>query len=526
MNREVRIRVVDIAYAIAKRWKMIILLTLSCTVFGIVMTGVSRLQGRSMNYEITCSFAVAPQQADGMYLGNSQYPAYNDFLVAQDMADAAIYITKSEEVIKEALQNSGISASVETVQKNLTLSRFNETQIIEMTLDWSSRDDGVTLANAILAAAGTIMPETLKMGSVSVINPPEAVYTLGGTLSSYLWIVMTLIGLAAGIGTAVLDLVLRPTLLNLDDVENVLGIEITGVIPENALYYSVPEYKKTKDEFAHTNQDYISASYIVGNVLADEKAPRCFYVTSTTDGEGKTTAAANIAMALADMEKKVLLLDLNTRNPKLAEKFLEHPDYKHTINAYYHGEAGKQEAICHITGFLDLLPCAAGLRISDTLLDFIRKLSKDYDYVIMDTDSVEKHPEILRLNRVTSNVLFVIHHDLALLSDIQNSLERLTKSGANLIGAIVTGTQRTNVEAVRYAPAYQKEQEYPDLFSEEDSASENHPTSEEDIVPDEDMPMPSEQDSREKMEKDSTLLSDEDLKSALDKMGIQHDKKK
>lgn len=491
MNHDVRIRIVDIAYAIVKRWKLIVILTLSCMVFGFVMTGVSYMQGKSMNYEISCSFAVAPQQANGTYLGNSQYPSYNDFIVAQDMADAAIYVVESDQVITEAIQKSGVNAVVKTVKNNLTLTRYNETQIIEMNLTWSNKDNGIALANAILTVAGDKMPKTLKMGSISVINKPEAIHMMGGTVSSYLWIVMTLIGLVTGIGTAILDLVLRPTLLNLDDVENVLGIEITGVIPDDVAEYAVPEYQKSKEEFGHTNQEYLSASYIVNNVLADEKKPRCFYITSTIDGEGVTTTAVNMALALAEAEKKVLLLDLNTRNPKLAGHFLEHPDYRHTLNAYYHGEAGKQDAICHITGYLDLLPCQTGLRISDTLLDFIKTLAKDYDYVIIDAGPVEKHAEVLRINKVTPNVLFVIHHDMSILADIQDSLEKLIKSGANIIGAVVTGTQRTNVEAARHVTVYQPKHEYPDLFAKEDEEAGSTVVTD---TGDDDMPMPSAQD--------------------------------
>lgn len=516
MNHDVRIRIVDVIYAIAKRWKLIVMLTFSCMVFGFVMTGVSYMQGRSMNYEISCSFAVAPQQANGTYLGNSQYPSYNDFVVAQDMADAAIYVVGSDQVITEAIQKSGVSTGAKAVKNNLVLTRYNETQIIEMNLTWSNKDDGIALANAILAVAGDKMPKTLKMGSISVINTPEAIHMIGGSLSSYLWIVMTLIGLAAGVGTAILDLVLRPTLLNLDDVENVLGIEITGAIPNDAAYYAVPEYKKSKEEFGHTNQDYLSASYIVNNVLADEKKPRCFYITSTIDGEGTTTTAINMALALAEAEKKVLLLDLNTRNPKLAEHFLEHPDYRHTLNAYYRGEAGQQDAICHITGYLDLLPCQAGLRISDTLLGFIKTLTKDYDYVIIDADSVERHAEILRINKVTPNVLFVIHHDMSMLTDIQDNLEKLIKSGANIIGAVVTGTQRTNVEAARHVTVYQPKQEYPDLFAQEDENAGSAAVTDAD---EDEMPMPSEQEVEKK--ETGQLLSDEDVKGVLSKMGIK-----
>jgi len=62
-------------------------------------------------------------------------------------------------------------------------------------------------------------------------------------------------------------------------------------------------------------------------------------VTSAEDGEGKSTVAANLALQLSDMEKRTLLLDLNTRAPRLGGMFLQDLPYSRTLNALYKGES-------------------------------------------------------------------------------------------------------------------------------------------------------------------------------------------
>ena len=67
--------------------------------------------------------------------------------------------------------------------------------------------------------------------------------------------------------------------------------------------------------------EFPSAAYILQNRLGLKDETCSFYVTSAEEGEGKSTVAANLAVQLSDMEKKVLLVDLNTRNPRLGSMF-------------------------------------------------------------------------------------------------------------------------------------------------------------------------------------------------------------
>lgn len=75
------------------------------------------------------------------------------------------------------------------------------------------------------------------MGSVAVIDAPEAKYLMGGGSYASLWIIFSLLGLMAGVGMAVLELLMRPTLVNLKDVEDVLGLETLGNVPKDDGYF-------------------------------------------------------------------------------------------------------------------------------------------------------------------------------------------------------------------------------------------------------------------------------------------------
>ena len=99
----------------------------------------------------------------------------------QDMVDAASFVMKSNRVLQAALDSTGlVSVSTKDVYQNLEVSRYNETQVLQLTLSWNNADAGIRLMNAILDASRTILPETLMVGSVAVIDAPEAKYLMGG----------------------------------------------------------------------------------------------------------------------------------------------------------------------------------------------------------------------------------------------------------------------------------------------------------------------------------------------------------
>ena len=195
----VQIRVGDLLYAIGKRWKMILAFVLVGCGFGAALSGISYVQGNYTNYRINCSIAVTSQSETGNFTGNSSYFNPNDFYLAQDMVDAVGYVMKSERVLREAAESVRIvDPDPVAIARNLDIERYNETQIIEISLKWHDADTGIRLMNAILDTSREVLPKTLMVGSVSTIDEPQAEYIMGMGGLSHIWLITGVMGFIMG----------------------------------------------------------------------------------------------------------------------------------------------------------------------------------------------------------------------------------------------------------------------------------------------------------------------------------------
>lgn len=448
-NEEYQLRLTDMLHAVIKHRIKIIALTMIGLAVGIVLSIVSYTRGEiSKEYVITTSIAVTSVTEDGLFTTMSRNPNSVDIYLAENMVDSVIYVLKSDKLLNHAIDRMGIvGVSVNDITSHLTLKQYNETQIIEMTLYWRSAEEGVQILDAINQSASTVLIETLKIGGVSVVNSPTARYRVGGSVNASLWVYMALLGLVAGVGFSILKMLISPTLLSSKDLERKMGVMVLGEIPANKAYFSRKRSILIEDGSgigSDVNESFASAAHILQHMVGRD-GHTTMYITSSTQNEGKTCVAANLAVRLSDMEKKVLLIDFDVRNPSLGSVFLEKVDYVHSINALYRGDTTMEEAITTLTGYLDLLPAILERRelpLDDAMMDLVEKLAERYDYVLMDTAPVGRVADPMSLNRIAKNTLFVVKYDSTELADIQESLEKLDRSGAKIVGCIVNGVKK------------------------------------------------------------------------------------
>ena len=440
-----QLRVSDLLYVVKKRLVLIVICAMIGLIVGIALSVVSYLRGEmSKQYAITSAIAVTSQDKNGLFTAQSNNPNSTDIYLAENMVDSVIYVMKSDQTLNAAIERlSLLGISTKDISRNLSLNQYNDTQIIEMTLYWRSASEGVEILKAINAVSPGILVNTLKIGNVSVINEPTARYLIGGNLNAMLWIYMVILGAMLGIGFAVLELLLRPTLLKTEDMERYYHVEVLGEIPSRNNYF------KKKRNLLLTSEDdeqvpeildnYVSLAYILKSRLSSKEHP-CVYITSAAQNEGKTTVSAYLAVQLAEIGMKVLVVDFDTRNPKLGGLFLSKVDYAHSINALYRGDTPTEEAITHLTANLDILPSVLEripLPFDEPLLNIISDLKQHYDIVLMDTAPVGLVADTMSLNQLADVALLVVRFDGAAMEIIQDALARLAKSGMNTLGCVV-----------------------------------------------------------------------------------------
>ena len=176
-----------------------------------------------------------------------------------------------------------------------------------------------------------------------------------------------------------------------------------------------------------TNLDYL----IKTNKTAQKKN-NIVFVTSSISGEGKTFVSSNLAMILASAGKKVVLLGADIRNPKIRDffkqdkgKFLsksdsDHGDGKKRIlgfTDYLFSDDCDLESlkrrINHNTVELDIIysgripPNPAELLLSPKVSTVMSELSRDYDYVIVDTAPLMVVTDTLLISDFADHLIYV-----------------------------------------------------------------------------------------------------------------------
>ena len=144
--------------------------------------------------------------------------------------------------------------------------------------------------------------------------------------------------------------------------------------------------------------------------------------TSSTSGEGKTFVASNIGISLALLGKKVIMVGLDIRKPRLAELFEIDNHHNGITNLIVHDhntwdDIQKQILSSGVNSKLDLLmagpvpPNPGELVTRASLDDIISQLKEHYDYVILDTAPVGLVNDSLQLGRLANLCVYVCRAD-------------------------------------------------------------------------------------------------------------------
>ena len=251
---------------------------------------------------------------------------------------------------------------------------------------------------------------------------------------SMILLIALVLGIAIPAGIIYIINLMRYKIEGHDDVAKLTKLPIIGDVA------IASDTAKTKaDIVVHENTNNIMEEIfrsIRSNVqfmLKDGQKTVMF--TSTTSGEGKTFTAANLAVSFALLGKKVVLVGLDIRKPRLAQLF-EINDFRHGItNLLVHEHSTKEDIRAQIlksgvNDNLDLLmagpipPNPAELVTRTSLDEVINSLKEDYDYVLIDTAPVGLVTDTLQIGRVADMTIYMCRADYTakVSFDLINSL--------------------------------------------------------------------------------------------------------
>lgn len=280
-----------------------------------------------------------------------------------------------------------------------------------------------------------------------------------------------LLGLLLGVGMAMGRAVLDRTIKTPGDVEQVLGVSFLGLIPElePSKDAAAKQKARRRGRAASPGRELIvhemptsgiaeASRSIRTNILftAPDKPYKVMLITSAAMGEGKTTVACCIAIAMAQTGKRVVLVDCDLRRPRLHRIFQKPSDVGLTTALVDDAQEDQIEEseVPNLSVYVagPHPPNPAELLQSERFKTVLKRLTTRFDYVILDSPPVLAVTDAAVLSTLVDGVVMVTRAFQTRKELAQHALRRLTDVGAHVAGVVLNAVNLTKDE---YKYSYQ-----------------------------------------------------------------------
>ena len=249
------------------------------------------------------------------------------------------------------------------------------------------------------------------------------------------------LGLAAGLGAALLLEYLDDTLRSPEEVERALGYATLGIIPKIELGKSIDaELANPRSHMAEAYRSLCTAL----QMSTERGLPKTLLVTSAGPGEGKSTTSLTVARHFANIGLKVLLVDGDLRKPSLHTKL--NVDNSTGFSSYLTGAAEPPQLLQKTDvpnlAFMasgPLPPNAADLLGSSRLLSLLSVGLEVFDLIVVDSPPVMGLADAPLLSSAVGATVFVVGAGQVRTKLVRAAVKRLQFSRASLIGTVITG---------------------------------------------------------------------------------------
>lgn len=364
-------------------------------------------------------------------------------------------------VLQPVIDSLGLDLTPGQLSERVTATADLDTVIIAIAVDDPSPVQAAAIARATAdslvdsvddlesPAEGEASPVKL-----SVITPAIAPTEPSAPNPRLNLVLGLLVGLALGVGAAVLRTTLdtrirgEADLRRFSEAPMLGGIAFDKAATRKPLFTQVPGQSPRAESFRQirTNLQFAHVSHTSKSVL----------VTSSLPGEGKSTTATNLAIAIAQGGQSVALIDGDLRRPRVDEYLGLERNAGLTTALLGRAELedllqpwGSDELYVLTSG--QIPPNPSELLGSDAMKKLITRLEERFDAVIIDAPPLLPVTDAAVLARQVGGVVLVIGSSQVKIPDVQKALGNLEMVDADLLGVVINLLPPKGPDAYSYA---------------------------------------------------------------------------
>lgn len=419
---------------IKKHWYIIAVLA------GICCVGFTLYSYRAYTpqYTAAATFTVTPK-GDSL----SSYTSISSNASTQQLEKTFPYIITSAPLTRVVAEDLGLSY----VPGTLTATAVEDTNLFTITVTSSNYETAYNVLKSVINNYPSVAEYVVGATDLVLVVPPSASSTPINPIS---YREKALIGTAVG---ALLGLLIvfflenfNHTVRHPDEIRKLLNNQRLGSIVKVVKKKSSHSTGSLTIDDAHTDPRFKESVFSIRNKIiklcADQKI-NSVMVASTTTNEGKTTVAANLAIALAKKHYRTVIIDCDLRNPTVRQQLNIPESCSLGIVDVITGGCSLQDAIVKTKkNGLYVLPGtipvnnASELMGSKQLADLVGALEKIFDYVVIDAPPVGIVSDALEMKDYVGGLVFVVRQDYAKVSKILDSISLFGYSKIKILGCI------------------------------------------------------------------------------------------
>ena len=404
----------------------------------------------------------------------------SDMSAARGLVQSYVIILNTRETLGEVADYADIDRSYTEMQSMISAEAVENTEILKVVVTSTDPEEVEAIADAITRVLPSRSSKIIEGSSVKVItgaslpNAPSSPNYVNSAVIGFL------IGFLLIVAAVVLQEIFDTTIRGEGDISRVSEHPILASVPDmeeqvkNSRYSGynkkVNKSKLTASNTLVTIGPNISFSVAEAYKLlrtkllfsfTDEQDCRVIGTTSSRAGEGKSVTSINLAYSMAQLGKRVLLVDCDMRRPSVADKL----PIKKTpgLSDYLSGQARAETLIqrCgipedanafHVISSGRIPPNPMELLSSKKMEKTLEQLRGNYDYIIMDLPPICEVGDALAVSGLTDGMLLVVRQHHCDRVSLTNTVRQLNFANCKVLGVVLNGSgERVKGRYYKYA---------------------------------------------------------------------------
>ena len=461
-------------------WKRIWLVGVSAVLCAVIFV-ITTFYFVTPKYESSAMFYV---NNNSLSVGDASFSiSQADITASKSLVDTYIVILKSRSCLNDVIDYAGVDLTYTDLSKMISASSVDETEVFEIVVTSDDPKEAENLANAIAYILPKRISSIVEGTAANVVD--NAIVATKPSSPNYIntTVVGFIIGMAASILVIILREVFDVTIRASEDIERCCEYPLLASVPDmisntqqNGQYYGYSTKRTTKQRSRSDKKHAIigknisfaaSESYKLLRTklqfsFVDEITCPVIGVSSALAGEGKSLSSVNLAYSLAQLDKRILLIDCDMRRPSLSTKL---PVNKVPgLSNYLTGQNDIQNIIqrCSLDDAVSFDVISSGdnppnpieLLSSAKMERVLSELKHTYDTIIIDLPPVGEVSDAMVAAKFTDGILLVVRQDYCNSIALSSAVSQFEFIESRILGVVMNCVNEESGKYSRYGRGY------------------------------------------------------------------------